>query len=148
MSRQPPRSTRTDTPVPYTTLFRSHGESKIHGKAISGGFELSDHVVDRALASLFAPDAVNGPVDEATLGIVQPVDVARHLVHDGFEHRHAVEQVILVAAGQLLIDHDEGVEAAAGRHRNFDERAPLELGGVIGTIGSGSWRERVSQYVQ
>src|SRR3546814_11194260 len=26
MIRRPPRSTRTDTLVPYTTLFRSHGE--------------------------------------------------------------------------------------------------------------------------
>src|SRR3546814_9111421 len=26
MLRRPPRSTRTDTRVPYTTLFRSHGE--------------------------------------------------------------------------------------------------------------------------
>src|SRR3546814_16554152 len=88
MIRRPPRSTRTYTLFPYTTLFRS-------------------------------------------LGIVQPVDVARHLVHDGFEHRHAVEQVILVAAGQLLIDHAEGVEAEAGRHRKFDERAALALGGVL-----------------
>src|SRR3546814_1670490 len=28
MIRRPPRSTRTDTPFPYTTLFRSHVENK------------------------------------------------------------------------------------------------------------------------
>src|SRR3546814_21152762 len=28
MKRRPPRSTRTDTPFPYTTLFRSKGEDR------------------------------------------------------------------------------------------------------------------------
>src|SRR3546814_3436582 len=30
MIRRPPRSTRTDTLLPYTTLFRSHGGPYIH----------------------------------------------------------------------------------------------------------------------
>src|SRR3546814_18942303 len=30
MIRRPPRSTRTDTPCPYTTLFRSEGEIARH----------------------------------------------------------------------------------------------------------------------
>src|SRR3546814_19975178 len=32
MIRRPPRSTRTDTLFPYTTLFRSKGDSDVHGK--------------------------------------------------------------------------------------------------------------------
>src|SRR3546814_3858193 len=31
MSRRPPRSTRTDELFPYTTLFRSHEASGVHG---------------------------------------------------------------------------------------------------------------------
>src|SRR3546814_7807871 len=31
MIRRPPRSTRTDTPFPYTTLFRSHVEVGLRG---------------------------------------------------------------------------------------------------------------------
>src|SRR3546814_11690549 len=34
MIRRPPRSTRTDTPFPYTTLFRSHVENK--NRAVCG----------------------------------------------------------------------------------------------------------------
>src|SRR3546814_1134103 len=39
MIRRPPRSTRTDTLFPYTTLFRSR---KVHGEAI-GVVQLEDH---------------------------------------------------------------------------------------------------------
>src|SRR3546814_14994792 len=41
MSRRPPRSTRTDTLFPYTTLFRSHARHRI-------GVELPRDVLDRA----------------------------------------------------------------------------------------------------
>src|SRR3546814_7286881 len=33
MIRQPPRSTRTDTLLPYTTLFRSRGECRRRGRS-------------------------------------------------------------------------------------------------------------------
>src|SRR3546814_4668806 len=36
MIRRPPRSTRTDTLFPYTTLFRSHGDRR-HHRAIPPG---------------------------------------------------------------------------------------------------------------
>src|SRR3546814_11398442 len=45
MRRRPPRSTRTDTRFPYTTLFRSAGEHLLHvgfvarGKAEAGGID-------------------------------------------------------------------------------------------------------------
>src|SRR3546814_8297229 len=50
MIRRPPRSTRTDTLFPYTTLFRSALERE-KGFVISSGdasllFELSEHALD------------------------------------------------------------------------------------------------------
>src|SRR3546814_20294055 len=36
MIRQPPRSTRTDTPFPYTTLFRADGDIALHALRIPG----------------------------------------------------------------------------------------------------------------
>src|SRR3546814_11877624 len=42
MIRRPPRSTRTDTLFPYTTLFRSHGQS--HGDTQSGVSRPRRHV--------------------------------------------------------------------------------------------------------
>src|SRR3546814_12507631 len=52
MRRRPPRSTRTDTLFPYTTLFRSRG------------VETFQHVVDRSHAGDAAPAAAfRGPDD-------------------------------------------------------------------------------------
>src|SRR3546814_2601208 len=38
MIRRPPRSTRTDTLFPYTTLFRSHGAATSGVSGVVGGF--------------------------------------------------------------------------------------------------------------
>src|SRR3546814_14184052 len=37
MIRRPPRSTRTDTLFPYTTLFRSHDEGEHRGPVLDAG---------------------------------------------------------------------------------------------------------------
>src|SRR3546814_9577019 len=37
MIRRPPRSTRTDTLFPYTTLFRSHGREELAAHPFIGG---------------------------------------------------------------------------------------------------------------
>src|SRR3546814_3974439 len=46
MIRRPPRSTRTDTLFPYTTLFRSHGVRLLAYGTLGGGF-LTDRWVGR-----------------------------------------------------------------------------------------------------
>src|SRR3546814_12136320 len=40
MIRRPPRSTRTDTPFPYTTLFRSRRDAKMFG---DGFADMGEH---------------------------------------------------------------------------------------------------------
>src|SRR3546814_10593464 len=45
MIRRPPRSTRTDTLFPYTTLFRSHRDLSPHAHGLSGS---SDHDLGRS----------------------------------------------------------------------------------------------------
>src|SRR3546814_5105204 len=52
MIRRPPRSTRTDTLFPYTTLFRSHGKAQFFlarrdGRTIG---RISAHIDELALA--------------------------------------------------------------------------------------------------
>src|SRR3546814_7390121 len=49
MIRRPPRSTRTDTLVPYTTLFRSRNEGAAEGGIVGGAGV--DHALDMAGAS-------------------------------------------------------------------------------------------------
>src|SRR3546814_17552985 len=45
MIRQPPRSTRTDTPFPYTTLFRSENGPVLRREASKRGQPLVDHTL-------------------------------------------------------------------------------------------------------
>src|SRR3546814_9726336 len=49
MIRRPPRSTRTDTPFPYTTLFRSHAAR--HRRRAEGGRQLGDERIVRRAQS-------------------------------------------------------------------------------------------------
>src|SRR3546814_12411451 len=57
MIRRPPRSTRTDTLFPYTTLFRSHRhlrvELHLHRQYRGGGVDRGDRGVHQDRAVLF-----------------------------------------------------------------------------------------------
>src|SRR3546814_4468325 len=48
MIRQPPRSTRTDTLFPYTTLFRSAAEAVQRQEIAVGAIESADRVIPTA----------------------------------------------------------------------------------------------------
>src|SRR3546814_5343094 len=55
MIRRPPRSTRTDTRFPYTTLFRSHDGQAAHPAAFHGVVDVrngSQHVAQARKAQL------------------------------------------------------------------------------------------------
>src|SRR3546814_16951761 len=92
MLRRPPRSTRTDTLFPYTTLFRSHD----HRRAATGGhaFFLALEV-DAAVGGRFAELAAQLllRVPDQVLGAVEPaadVGAERDIVaadRAGLEHR-------------------------------------------------------------
>src|SRR3546814_5763522 len=86
MIRRPPRSTRTDTLFPYTTLFRSQAELGAAGR--DAGLVGGDLHLDAATGQ--GPDDVGG---QAT-----------------GEHGHAV-----LAAGHLDDDGDGELEVGAGQ---------------------------------
>src|SRR3546814_17317261 len=86
MLRGPPRSTRTDTLFPYTTLFRAPaGRPRGLGPDHRGGLEPAGRGRRRAggaaVRDLLALPArgVAGPVRPAVLGQRQPRIPARHL---------------------------------------------------------------------
>src|SRR3546814_18510633 len=54
MIRRPPRSTRTDTLFPYTTLFRSAGPAAVVVPKINSADDV--HAIERALEAGGAPD--------------------------------------------------------------------------------------------
>src|SRR3546814_1135104 len=58
MIRRPPRSTRTDTLFPYTTLFRSRGEGGRRRAA-------NDHHLERAIGRDFRAESLDAAPDLA-----------------------------------------------------------------------------------
>src|SRR3546814_13486526 len=121
MIRRPPRSTRTDTLFPYTTLFRSvHSRTTI--VAGYGSFEpVADAFVDVLLA--------HGDLDFHTRRQVEDIGAIASGSRDGGMTFGAL------SAG---IDHHEGSLnwSAYGRAEWMH----------AGQIGRASWRERVVQY--
>src|SRR3546814_17993875 len=89
MIRRPPRSTRTDTLCPYTTLFRSNGI------ALERGFWLGD---------AFASGGSNG-YDHKAMGITARgawISVARHFAEIGVDVQ--TDPVIVAGVGDMSGD--------------------------------------------
>src|SRR3546814_15292670 len=114
MIRRPPRSPRTDTRVPYTTLFRSLGLLPAEGRAAIGG----ESGFER--------------------GVIAAADVEREAEGRGHLHAGTLEQLVgeavdagaLAAPGEELrgLDHLLG---GAARH----ELAIGDVGDVVAALG-------------
>src|SRR3546814_1844633 len=68
MLRRPPRSTRTDTRVPYTTLFRSYTSRFIAG----GGLSRCSDEAARERQKVLLPEIVNFANNPEPIGVVHP----------------------------------------------------------------------------
>src|SRR3546814_5002863 len=107
MIRRPPRTTRTDTLFPYTTLFRSDGKAlAAHhcfgaDDAIEGGF------VDEA--ELEAGFLQGQPLFVGVLGDLGGVVVADLGRERGDEHQRAADEI-----GDLLLVRFDPADAAFG----------------------------------
>src|SRR3546814_9181958 len=66
MIRRPPRSTRTDTLLPYTTLFRS-ARVTLADVERAGGEEVAAMITERGGDATFVPCDVTSPRDTARL---------------------------------------------------------------------------------
>src|SRR3546814_10517789 len=75
MIRLPPRSTRTDTLFPYTTLFRSVAEADIVTK--NGPGPDFDEEGDPRSSELFAPQTIDQ--DDIALGVIHLNQVEKSL---------------------------------------------------------------------
>src|SRR3546814_19335806 len=116
MRRPPPRSTRTDTLIPYTTLCRATGRdppAPAHGR--------------NATASAQHPGLQPG----GFVGGAETAAFVAHQLHQrdlrvvGEEQMHVARQLVF-EEGALLVDQQLGVAVVAPRDQ----------------IGRASWRER------
>src|SRR3546814_8897506 len=92
MIRRPPRSTRTDTLFPYTTLFRSfarfacsHLVELFHAKAIFSGHAVGIEEIEKYAARRFVAAGAEDDGDVGGLhavdGAPDVVDIRHHEIH-------------------------------------------------------------------
>src|SRR3546814_2273533 len=96
MIRRPPRSTRTDTLFPYTTLFRSYHRKRLFDEQPSallhaGPFEKRDSAPqvsapERALLELLSE-----------VGVRQPLQEARELLERSEEHTSELQSLMRIS---------------------------------------------------
>src|SRR3546814_15489815 len=126
MIRRPPRSTRTDTLFPYTTLFRSfvlRPDGRLEAGCFFGGTVGVDEALHRIgaqaeVADRGIPDADHAPV--AGVADVDDADVALDLAAAAVDRRPIgiVDQNFAVA--DSLLDHP----AMAHRHAALAHERP------------------------
>src|SRR3546814_887399 len=119
MIRRPPRSTRTDTLFPYTTLFRSLARY-LHGDGGAEGFA----IVDQALAAIALG---RGPVEqragiggEARLARLAGVAAVaaitgRQQAEAGLDERPHLQEGIAGVAAVAVKEHHQRLPLAGGR---------------------------------
>src|SRR3546814_14202110 len=131
MIRRPPRSTRTDTLFPYTTLFRSSQNNSLQGGVtFAAGTSAGAGINNLSLKNVFAtpgtltlPASVAGTLTLNYTSAALTVPLAG-VVADGLD---------LTAGGGITINGNVSTNGAQAYHS--------------AEIGRASCRERVCQYV-
>src|SRR3546814_13082685 len=125
MIRRPPRSTRTDTLVPYTTLFRSTEREEA-----AVGARLVDRARERRACQ--QPLAIGDHVAERRVDAVRPVGIEQ-------ERRGAAVGKAEVVAGRPFapghVPVEPGVRGGEPRARTSEERRVGKEGGSPGRSG-------------
>src|SRR3546814_17388758 len=133
MIRRPPRSTRTDTLFPYTTLFRS----------LSDGSTARAAVVRRTIEEKLATAP---PLPAGLASRIQQLDKQLDELKDWKNFSVTPKRAELIEAMESLIDATFDPQTRADRIKNLTEEWRT-LGKGVGKgadgIGRTTWRERV-----
>src|SRR3546814_12500256 len=124
MIRRPPRSTRTDTLFPYTTLFRSVLGGSGQSSALPGGIAAVTGLVTGLVAGLVEV-AVSGGVRAGLALLAGLADDG--LAGDGHHNLGGDAQADAVTVEG--VDHAE--EDAVGDHHVPQDKPPLDLTGPL-----------------
>src|SRR3546814_2217305 len=128
MLRRPPRSTRTDTLFPYTTLFRSYRADGILREQAAGiDFDRVAHFIVRG--------AIHVEALERRLIDVERVEVERK------ERRRRVEGAAVrihmtrAHAGEREARRDRGARTAAAARSRAERTPPVLAPAMLGSVG-------------
>src|SRR3546814_18139365 len=129
MIRRPPRSTRTDTLFPYTTLFRSQAGADRGGERFLDQLHRERAGIGRGVADRapFDHRRIGGHAEDDIAAPAQPARPAERLVDELLEHLF----------GDLDID-DDAVAHRAQRLDIVEVFAPHQLG----VLSRGGWETR------
>src|SRR3546814_911267 len=144
MIRRPPRSTRTDTLFPYTTLFRSgHEANALLGQPQKSGEGLGDQpLAERAIRAIAGK--AEHVVIERRGGIAPEVGASGFLIG---EVRHQAAKVAGTIVGAAHAAGGEAGVAAALRlrctleHENFGATFGGRNGGAEGCIARADYND-------
>src|SRR3546814_3165589 len=100
MIRRPPRSTRTDTLFPYTTLFRSPGAAVVERGARAIAARIADEIANRALVAVVVVRLDLELAHDRVRILAAPVRQQQHVVAVGGNR-----------VGPVGLDHDRAVDA-------------------------------------
>src|SRR3546814_12839522 len=138
MIRRPPRSTRTDTLFPYTTLFRSGNDANAHASSAARNHACTDRARSTGARAWPQRNCISPAPWPAAGGFVGGAETAAFVAHQlhqrdlrvvGEEQMHVARQLVF-EEGALLVDQKLGVVVVA--HRD--------------PLGRRSFRARVVQY--
>src|SRR3546814_11200904 len=117
MIRRPPRSTRTDTLFPYTTLFRSPGAAVVERGARAIAARIADEIANRALVAVVVVRLDLELAHDRVRILVAPVRQQQHVVAVGgkrvgpvgLEHDRAVDALGFLQAGMTVVQVSTGL---------------------------------------
>src|SRR3546814_13755895 len=106
MIRRPPRSTRTDTLFPYTTLFRSVGQVEEVLDVLD--IHPAIRVEQRLLAALGRRDAVDRALNTRVADAVPVAEIGLEAIGErAVADGHVVDQQRRINVGVVLVDYRE-----------------------------------------
>src|SRR3546814_2173426 len=118
MLRRPPRSTRTDTLFPYTTLFRSFAKRKV-----------SMRVRNFESGRLKVNELDGSPIEIAAVIVRQVVDSAEAVYnvddYESFVHIQSESALRAMATSYPYDQHEEG-QLALRSHRSEEHTSELQ----------------------
>src|SRR3546814_765990 len=99
MIRQPPRSTRTDTLVPYTTLFRSQNQTALQAAAKA--------VQDKRQSATEELSKINGPVDLAVAYVEDQISVR---MNEAIKAAMTAKKIDLLLSPEAVLARENNVD--------------------------------------